>query len=123
MKQTTIRSLFFTALVATILVSAPANSQRRLMTEILPKELTTEDIELMKETARSKMETEPVETVIKWKNPDSGNTGAVKLLRRFQLSDRECMTNRHYILFNSGEKRVYEFTVCREEGGDWVLDS
>ncbi|MEE8294938.1 MAG: hypothetical protein V3R64_04435 [Sphingomonadales bacterium] len=96
-------------------------AQYRGFTEILPEGLTLEDIELMKETARGKMENETVDTVLKWKNPASGNSGAVKLLRRFQLSERECMTNRHYLLLKNDEKRVLEATICREEGGEWVF--
>ncbi|TDI62072.1 MAG: hypothetical protein E2O91_02490 [Alphaproteobacteria bacterium] len=85
--------------------------------------MTTEDIEFMKETAREGMQDQPIDTVITWKNPESGNSGAVKLLNRFQLEDRECMTNRHYVLFHSGYKRVFESTVCRIEDGEWVFVS
>ncbi len=115
--------LFLIPLVAALLVSGPINAQYRGFTEILPKGLTQEDISLIKETAREKMENEPVETVLKWKNPASGNSGAVKLLRRFQLSERECMTNRHFILFKNKEKRTIDATVCREVGGEWVFVS
>lgn len=101
----------------------PAIAQYRGFTEILPEEMTSEDIEFMKETAREKMQDQPIDTVITWKNPESGNSGAVKLLSRFQLEDRECMKNKHYILFQSGEKAVLEATVCRIEDGEWVFVS
>ena len=115
------KPLFFTAFMVIILASSPVNSQYRGFTEILPEGLTLEDIELMKETARGKMENQPLETVLKWKNPASGNSGAVKLLRRFQLLERECMTNRHFVLFKNEEKRVLDATICREEGGPWIF--
>jgi len=123
MKHLIFKPLFLMPLVAAILVFSPAHAQWRSMEELLPKDLTPEDIQLMKETARSKMEKEPADTVLKWQNPSSGNSGAVRLLKRFQLPDRECMTNRHYVLYKSGEKQIYEFTVCRKEGGEWIIDS
>ena len=98
-------------------------AQYRFFTNILPEEITPGDFDYMKEAAREKMQDQPVDTVITWKNPESGNTGAVKLLRRFNLQDRECMKNRHYVLYASGEREIFEFTVCREEGGEWVFVS
>ena len=115
------KPLFFTTLMVVILAFGPAKAQYRGFTEILPEGLTEEDIEFMKETARGKMENEPIDTIIRWKNPASGNSGAVKLLKRFQLSERECMTNRHYLLLKNDEKRVLEATVCREKGGEWIF--
>lgn len=113
----------FATLLAVILASSPVNAQYRGFTEILPEGMTSEDIEFMKATAREGMQDQPVDTVITWENPASGNSGAAKLLRRFQLSERECMTNRHFILFKNGEKWVIDSTVCREEGGEWIFDS
>lgn len=121
MKYSYFKPISLIALLAAILASSPVNAQYRGFTEILPEGLTAEDIELMKETARGKMENEPVETVLKWKNPASGNSGAVKLLRRFNLSERECLTNRHYILFKNEEKRVIDATICREQDGPWIF--
>jgi len=123
MNHSLLKTLFFIPLVVALLVSGPINAQYRGFTEILPKGLTPEDLNLIKETAREKMENEPVETVLKWKNPASGNSGAVKLVRRFQLSERECMTNRHFILLKNKEKWTIDATVCREVGGEWVFVS
>ncbi len=102
---------------------ANANAQYRGFTEILPQEMTADDIEFMKATAREGMQDQPVDTVITWRNPVSGNSGAVKLISRFRLEDRECMKNKHYFLFKSGEKTVIEATVCRIEDGEWVFVS
>ena len=123
MNNSLLKTLFFIPLVVAFLVSGPINAQYRGFTEILPKGLTPEDLNLIKETAREKMENEPVETILKWKNPASGNSGAVKLLRRFQLSERKCMTNRHFIILKNKEKMVIDATVCREVGGEWVFVS
>ena len=123
MNQTFHKPLFLTSLFAAILFLSPVNAQYRGFTEILPKGMTSEDIEFMKAAAREGMQDQPIETVIKWKNPESGNSGAVKLISRFQLEDRECMKNKHYILFQSGKKSVLEATVCRVEDGDWVFVS
>lgn len=106
-----------------VFAASPASAQYRGFTEILPKEMTADDVEFMKATAREGMQDQPVDTVITWRNPVSGNSGAVKLISRFRLEDRDCMKNKHYILFQSGEKTVIEATVCRIEDGEWVFVS
>ena len=123
MNQTFHKPLFLASLFATVLFLSPVNAQYRGFTEILPEGMTSEDIEFMKAAAREGMQDQPIEAVIKWKNPESGNSGAVKLISRFQLEERECMKNKHYILFQSGEKVVLEATVCRIEDGEWVFVS
>ena len=123
MKKKFTKLLSLTTLLGAFQFSSPVNAQYGGFTEILPEEMTTEDIEFMKETARQGMQDQPIDTVITWKNPESGNSGAVKLISRFQLEDRECMKNKHYILFQSGEKAVLEATVCRIEDGEWVFVS
>ena len=123
MQKTIIILFSLFALLGNFLFSNPANAQYRGFTEILPEELTSEDIEFMKATAREGMQEQATGTVLYWKNKNSSNAGAVKLLSRFQLEDRECMKNKHYILFQSGEKMVLETTVCRVEDGEWVFVS
>ena len=123
MKKKIIKPVFLTTLLGVFLISGLVNAQYRGFTEILPEGMTSEDIEFMKETAREGMQDKPIDTVITWKNPESGNSGAVKLISRFHLEERECMKNRHYILFQSGEKVILEATVCRIEDGEWVFVS
>ena len=113
-------SLFIGGLMPLFLVSQ-ASAQYGGFTEILPEELTQGDIELMKQAAREQMQDQPVGTINMWKNPESGNAGAAKLLRRFHLEERECMENRHYLLFKSKEQQVYDFVICREEGSEWIF--
>jgi surface antigen len=89
--------------------------------EIIPEELTKSDIIIMKDSARNKLDNQPVDTIISWVNPESQNEGKVKLLRIFKNKGSECRTVSHYVnLHNNSDEFQYTSTICKSINGNWI---
>lgn len=96
----------------------PLGAASARWSDVLP-ELTSEDVELIKQKARVEMGDKPKGTVLEWNNPKSGNSGSVTLLRRFSIDGRECRALRHVLNVELEESFDYKVTICLQPDGTW----
>ena len=82
--------------------------------------LETDDVALIRETTRVKMNDKPVGTILEWENKKAKSKGSVELLDRFQRNGRECRTNRHRIKPRQGPESMLIITICRTASGSWI---
>jgi surface antigen len=68
----------------------------------------------------------PVRTTLYWNNPNSGNSGSVKLLRRPVRQGQECRELEHKIVAGTREtaehrymEHRYILTICNQSDGSW----
>jgi hypothetical protein len=52
--------------------------------------LTQEDLDLIHRTVDTQVHARPVGTTVAWSNPNTGNAGTIKLLKRFNLGSLRC---------------------------------
>ena len=54
--------------------------------------LTREDLDMMRQTVTQQIHGKPVGTTASWSNPDSKNSGTIKLLKKFTARNMRCET-------------------------------
>lgn len=82
--------------------------------------LEPDDVSIIRETTRVKMNDKPVGTILEWENKKAGSKGSVELLDRFQRNGRECRTNKHIIKPRSAPESMLIITICRTASGSWA---
>jgi surface antigen len=55
-------------------------------------ELTQQDLDTIHHTVDTRVHGRPVGTAASWKNPDSGNSGKVRLARKYVRNGQQCET-------------------------------
>lgn len=87
-------------------------------------DLTDEDLQVMN-AAASKLresETTPIGQTETWSNPNSGSSGTVTLLQRFQRRDLPCQKIRHAFRDKAhADASVLDIDVCRLPSGEWKI--
>jgi surface antigen len=81
--------------------------------------LSEDDIEIMQETARVKMNGKPEGTALNWENPKSGSSDTVTLLRRFKHQSLECRELKHSIKPRHDEPWTIRNEICLDANGEW----
>jgi surface antigen len=78
-------------LVLTGLLSAPALAQL-LLGPVWESNitLTQDDLDLIHRTVDTQIHGEPVGTTASWSNPNTGNAGTIKLVRKFRKGNLRC---------------------------------
>ncbi len=84
------------------------------------KQLTQKDIELMGDAGRRASNSGKLNQLHKWRNPDSGNSGSITLVRRFQMETSKCVEVL-IIIGLSGNSTIDELeSFCQNKAGKWV---
>jgi surface antigen len=78
-------------LVLTGLLSAPAQAQLLFGPAWESNiTLTQDDLDLIHRTVDTQIHGKPVGTTASWSNPNTGNAGTIKLVRRFRKGNLQC---------------------------------
>ena len=106
-------------MLAALLLAFVSIAEARWVNVLPP--VTADDVALMKEAARDRMDGQPEGTVNTWENPQSKNSGKVTLLKRTEEDGRECRLLRHevFVVHYSPWERVTK--ICRDEAGQWEV--
>lgn len=80
--------------------------------------LTDDDMKILLEAAKN-LSSKSVNEVTKWKNPDTGTHGNIKLLEIFDKDSRECRTALFEVWKQGQTKIAKEVAFCKNEGGSW----
>jgi surface antigen len=85
------------------------------------KQLSEKDIELMAEAGDRSYKSDKVDKEHRWENPDSGNSGSITILRKYQLKGAECVEGRSRI--SNKRKQIMDEVnnYCQDEEGKWGL--
>lgn len=116
-----VRTIAFAAVAIslTAMVSAEALAQR------LPEDLNLnrQDLDIMRETARTALNDEPDGSTLEWENPQTGNSGTVTVVRSFEYQGLPCRRIRHAIK-TKGVADVHgaEWTQCQKDGAWKIAD-
>ena len=78
------------------------------------------DRQMMEKSSRQALEFSPSGNSVEWKNPDSGNSGAITPTKTFKESGRYC---REYVqeVMIGGEKQKAYGKACRQPDGNWKI--
>ena len=114
---------FFTGLIKLPfeLVGTLASPIVKSLDQDVVRQLTEKDVELMAEAGDRAYKSNKIDKEYRWENPDSGNSGSIILLRKFQLKGAECvetsitMSNRRKQLMD----KVNDY--CLDAEGKWGL--
>jgi len=114
---------FFTGLIKLPfeLVGTLASPLLKTMDPKVAELLDEQDLELMTGAGNSAVEVGKLGSEQFWKNPKSGNSGSVTMLRQFELDRRKCVEAR--ITISTARKKVHDRVseFCRNDDGNWVL--
>ena len=85
--------------------------------------LDAADREQASAAASRALESTPSGQSVAWRNPDSGNTGAVTPVRTYQTSTGQYCREYTQTITIGGEKHQSYGTACREPDGRWKIAS
>ncbi len=110
--------------VITGIVSAPMNIVGGIFSGkrwAALKGMTDKDIELAREKEAELFKANKTGIVLEWKNPESGYSGTVTLLKIFQEKGRECRRLQHDVWLKA--KKVHGETKegCLQPDGTWII--
>jgi hypothetical protein len=76
--------------------------------------LTQEDLDLIHRTVDTQVHARPVGTTVAWSNPNTGNAGTIKLLKRFNRGNLRCEQNVYTLTTTKKavEPEHYVFNSC-----------
>jgi hypothetical protein len=104
-------------LVLVFALPAPADAASRWW-DLLPK-MNDKDIALAKEAAREQLGGQAVGKIVRWNNPETGNSGAVKLLESYTWDDQPCRRVVHKLEIKGQEHQIWEIRICKIKSGEW----
>lgn len=84
--------------------------------------LTQEDLDLIHQTVDTQVHGKPVGTTVAWSNPNTGNAGAIKLLKRFNRGTLHCEQIAYTLTttIKAVEPEHYVFNSCLTAEG-WKI--
>jgi len=83
--------------------------------------LSQQDIDMIHGAVTNQIHGKPVGTAALWSNPDSGNSGAIKLEKKLTRRNQQC-EDIAYTVRSSGTPvytEHYHFTSCLQPDGTW----
>ena len=85
--------------------------------------LTQDDLDKMRQTVNQQIHGKPVGTTASWTNPNSKNSGTVKLLKKFTARNMRCETIGYTLKTTAmaAEPEHYELNSCLQPDGSWKI--
>lgn len=116
---------FFTGLIKLPfeLVGTLASPILNSIDKDVARQLTEKDLEMMVEVGNRAYQSNRIGKEYRWQNPDSGNSGSITLVRKYQLQGIECVETR-ITLSNKRKPLMDEINdYCLDAEGKWGLAS
>lgn len=114
-------------LLALSLCGLPPAASAQLVPWIRPSTwpgLTADDMDRMHAAEARLYEDRSIGTIERWRNPDTNNAGAIKLVQRFELKGMPCRALDYTIRFAQETTAPAHYAVswCQvESGGEWKM--
>jgi surface antigen len=113
---------FFTGLVKLPfkLVGSLASPIAKSLDTEVAKKLTEKDFELMADASNQAIKARDIGRAWKWKNPDSGNSGSLTIIRKYEIRNHECVEVQ--VRISSHGKKIFNEpdNLCLNENKNWV---
>jgi surface antigen len=110
-------------LIAAVLVWLPAQAQLLGLGIETNITLTRQDLDIIRQTVAGQVHGKPVGTTAKWSNPASGNSGKIRLVRKFTRNNQQCETLDYRLATTrrpAGPEH-YRLSSCLQPDGQWQL--
>jgi surface antigen len=110
-------------LVAAVFAWLPAHAQYLGLGVETNIELTKQDLDIVRRTVTAQVHGQPVGTTAKWSNPVSGNSGKIRLVKKFTRNNQQCETLDYRLVAKrrpAGPEH-YVLSSCRQPDGQWRL--
>ena len=113
------------AIIAAVAVFSAVSAQAQLLGPgwEVNIELNQNDLDLIHATVDQRVHGKLVGTVAYWRNPASGNSGSIKLEKKFTVRNQKC-EEIEYILHTrkpGTHSEHYHFTSCLQPYGKWKI--
>ena len=111
------------ALLAVLPAGARAQVNPVVPNQIWPGGLSQDDLRRMGAAAARLYEGHAIGDVERWRNPDTGNAGLVRLTRRFESNGAPCRTLQYVIRVAQRPRTParYRITWCKLKTGEWKI--
>jgi surface antigen len=85
--------------------------------------LTQQDLDMIRQTANQQIHGKPVGTTASWSNPDSKNSGTVKLLKKFPARNMRCEEIGYTLVTTATavSPEHYVLDSCLQPDGTWKI--
>jgi len=110
-------------LIAAVLVWLPAQAQLLGFGVQTNVELTQQDLAIIRQAVTTQVHGKPIGTTAKWSNPASGNSGKIRLVRKFTRNNLQCETLDYRLVTSripAGPEH-YVLSSCLQPDGQWRL--
>jgi surface antigen len=110
-------------LIAAVLVWLPAQAQYLGLGIETAVELTKQDLDIIRQTVNAQVHGKLVGTTARWSNPASGNSGKIRLVKKFTRENQECETLDYRLVTTrkpAGPEH-YVLRSCLQPDGQWRL--
>jgi len=86
--------------------------------------LTQEDLDMIHRAVTQQIHGKPVGTAASWGNPNSKNSGTIRLLKKFTARNMRCETLGYTLMTTAvagASPEHYELNSCLEPDGSWKI--
>jgi surface antigen len=86
--------------------------------------LTSEDLDMMRQTVNQQIHGKPVGTTGSWANPASKNSGTIKLIRKFNARNMRCEEIGYTLTTTAtpaASPEHYVLDSCLQPDGSWKI--
>jgi surface antigen len=86
--------------------------------------LTKEDLDMMRQTVNQQIHGKPVKTTATWSNPNSKNSGTIKLLKKFTAGNMRCEELGYTLMTTAvagASPEHYVLDSCLQPDGSWKI--
>jgi surface antigen len=113
---------FFTGLVKLPfkLIGTMASPIVKSIDADVAKQLTEKDLELMATASKKAVEAKKIDRTWKWNNPESGNSGSLTIIRKYEIRSHVCVEVQVHISIDGKEKMNEPDDFCLNKDKKWV---
>ncbi len=86
--------------------------------------LTKEDLDMIHQAVTQEVHGKPVGTTATWSNPNSKNSGTIRLLKKFTARNMRCETLGYTLMTTAvaaASPEHYELNSCLQPDGTWKI--
>lgn len=85
--------------------------------------LTKQDLDMIRETVNQQIHGKPVGTTASWSNPNSKNSGTIKLLKKFPARNMRCEEIGYTLMTTAMavSPEHYQLDSCLQPDGTWKI--
>ncbi len=84
------------------------------------KKLTENDLELIATASKKAVEAKKIDRAWKWNNPESGNSGSLTIIRKYEIRGQVCVEVQVRVNIKGREKMNEPDQLCLNKNKKWV---